>query len=244
MLLDQRLPPTPDRSASIRDNDVTNDMRDFLNRLGSTERSAPPNRRSPKIYKITGGPSSALDGRWVNQPEIGANTHASLQITPGVGFPEGMEFPRFEVAGTPRAKRADVYSIVRNLWLVSNRAKAAFEKCDKGAFAFIQATLQSTGGVVLELDYWLCDVVRLVDALDAERSGLKLDRTGDRPQTLSALAGGEASFRAADLDGIHFFRLATEPGTICCDETGRGAIRAASPKLRGIDCSRWGYADG
>jgi hypothetical protein len=128
-------------------------------------------------------------------------------------------------------------------WLVSDHAKDIFESIDSEAFEFREVELRNRQGK-RGPRYWYCDVVRLLDALDPESSGLGVQVMPDgAPHTMSMWAGiaGNAFFKKSVIGDHHIFRLKTEPGTICCDQLMRDAIHK-QPKLRGIQCSVWGGA--
>ncbi len=58
--------------------------------------------------------------------------------------------------------------------LVSGRAKTWFEELDEEAFAFCACDFENRYDTE-DSDYWLCDVVRIVDAIDASGPNIKRD---------------------------------------------------------------------
>ncbi|MGY2937581.1 hypothetical protein ACVWZ6_007183 [Bradyrhizobium sp. GM6.1] len=68
-------------------------------------------------------------------------------------------------------------------WLISGRTKAVLEWLDPEAFVFVQCTVRVPHGSYDGPDYWICDVVRILDALDEAQSRLTI-RTEDDPRSL------------------------------------------------------------
>src|ERR1700722_3628874 len=54
-------------------------------------------------------------------------------------------------------------------WFISDRMKSVLEKTDREAFAFLRCEMRSSDGQKLP-ERWLCDVIRVLDPLDEEKS--------------------------------------------------------------------------
>ncbi len=63
------------------------------------------------------------------------------------------------------------------VWLVSGRAKSCFEAADKQAFDFCACDIENRNEPK-DTDYWLCDVVRIIDAIDASGPNIKKEYDG------------------------------------------------------------------
>lgn len=59
-------------------------------------------------------------------------------------------------------------------WLVSERTKALFERLDPEAFVFVPCEVRMRRGQYDGPKFWLCDVVRVLDALDESQSRLRM----------------------------------------------------------------------
>ncbi|MBR0756566.1 DUF1629 domain-containing protein [Bradyrhizobium jicamae] len=66
-------------------------------------------------------------------------------------------------------------------WLVSDRAKVVFEAVDPGGFVFLPCAVRVPRGVWEGPRYWLCEVVRVLDALDEVHSRFVKIGIGDDP---------------------------------------------------------------
>jgi Protein of unknown function (DUF1629) len=58
----------------------------------------------------------------------------------------------------------------RNFWLVSDRTKTVFQAVDTGAFAFCECMVKLPDGDYDGPRYWLCNVTRILGALDEAQS--------------------------------------------------------------------------
>lgn len=122
-------------------------------------------------------------------------------------------------------------------WLISDRAKAVFEAVDPEAFTFVACDIQVPGGVWDGPHYWFCDVRRILDALDEERSRLSIE-IDDEPASRSfgqkcyGLYEAKLTFKEELIGNAHVFRMAYAEQSVICDEDFKGAWKAAG--LRGL----------
>ena len=87
---------------------------------------------------------------------------------------------------------------------------------------------------------WLCEVVRVLDALDEEKTeayykwyGRQLIGVADNGTKIYRLVGTEALFfKETVVGGHHIFRVQYSPATVICDEEIRQACKSA--QLTGI----------
>jgi len=75
------------------------------------------------------------------------------------GFPPMPEIPRYVIHGPPRDMEQEEF-----YWVVSDRMKAVLEAVDHEAFAFVKCEVRLRNGEPGP-GYWLCDVMRIVDAV-------------------------------------------------------------------------------
>ncbi|MGO1068424.1 DUF1629 domain-containing protein [Lysobacter sp. CA199] len=122
------------------------------------------------------------------------------------GFPELREKPLLvhdpEKGGMPR----DLESGLSGYWLVSERLKNLFEKIDPDGFAFAACDFRLADGTEGPTHY-LCDVVRSLDALDEDRSRVKILVDDDFVNGKAYDLGGGARlvFREDMVAGAHVF---------------------------------------
>ncbi|QOZ70770.1 DUF1629 domain-containing protein [Bradyrhizobium arachidis] len=130
-------------------------------------------------------------------------------------------------------------------WLISDRTKAVLEGLDPEAFVFVPCHVRVPQGSYHGPDYWLCDVVRVLDALDESQSRLII-RIEDNPRSLDfgkkvylALPGSKRVFTEAAIGKAHIFRMAHAEADVICDQDMKDACKAAGLKrIRFKDVSK------
>lgn len=128
------------------------------------------------------------------------------------------------------------FEILAGLWIVSNALKQVFESVDPEAFAFTACAFTQADGSAGP-PYYLCNVVRVLDALDEEASRvrIKYERDHDAGEDLrfySVSGGASLIFKPAVVGNAHVFRqprLGTQP---ICDRAMFEALNAAN--LNGV----------
>lgn len=91
-------------------------------------------------------------------------------------------------------------------WLVSDRMKAALEQVDPEGFDFAACDIRLKNGEPGPR-YWLCDVMRVLDAVDEANSTVQLCNRPSEPK-LYGLAGPHSlNFRTDVVGSAHAFRL-------------------------------------
>jgi hypothetical protein len=206
---------------------------------------------SQRIYMFSYGSSGAREPRvdWVNQPVVPHTSNpiyrGDLPDGPiadrgnhargvGSGFPPFPETPLFVFDRSIRSKSPkDIIAVMRELHLLSERAKAVFEPfAESGAaLQFFNVETRQKDGAPGPL-YWLADITLFLDALDEAASNATVTMCGGvkRVNLMSRNV-----FRRSDIGQHHIFRLMHSPGTVCCDETFRSALISVKPKLTGLD---------
>jgi hypothetical protein len=128
-------------------------------------------------------------------------------------------------------------------WLVSDRAKSVFEAADPAGVAFLPCDVRLPHGDYDGPRYWLCDVLRVLDALDEARSRLKIgirddERYADFGRKYYSVPI-DLVFRDDAIGDAHVFRMAHMRGTIICDQTMKDACKVAGLKgIRFVDASK------
>jgi hypothetical protein len=136
----------------------------------------------------------------------------------GRGFPdyEGIPVLKFD----PRRKIIADWRLDGCYWVVSNRTRELLEKLDGDAFDF-RPTISSQGkNPVPGGPFWLCDVIRVLDAVDEERSELYMGQTQTVDGTLinRRYQGIHlARFRPEIVGEAHVFDLARNSMTVVDD---------------------------
>ena len=153
------------------------------------------------------------------------------------GFPDYPEAPRFLLDGKLGRLPQDL-ELFHGFWLVSDRTRSVFEAVDPAGFAFLACDVRVPRGDYDGPPYWLCDVIRVLDALDEARSRLKIGIREDAryedfgKKYYSLAGGGELVFREDAIGDAHVFRMQYLHRTVICDQTMKDTCKAAG--LKGI----------
>jgi hypothetical protein len=108
---------------------------------------------------------------WVNEKRLRENFLADRnQPFLGLVFSESpkIAFDREDRRGQLR----DVYFMMLGIWLVADRVKSLFESIDSDAFAFVKADVDYRNFDKLGHGFWFCDLVRVLDCIDEQKSAL------------------------------------------------------------------------
>lgn len=145
----------------------------------------------------------------------------------GTGLPRSLASPTFLLdSAHGRVDLCDVEAELRDLWIVSDRAKQLFESLDADAFEFQEIAWVPNARGAQQERRWLCDIVRFVDALVEEKSQpyVTTDPSGVR---FASPQGFPAFFSQSAIGRNHIFRLKYDPLFIACDWTFRDAFQSA-----------------
>src|SRR5262249_18496469 len=113
-------------------------------------------------------------------------------------------------------------------WLVSDKLKIVLETADPKGSAFVRCDTHLRGGEPGP-SYWLCDVVRVLDAVDEEESQLKIyDEEYHKSYSLSG--GARLIFKEETVGSAHIFRMAYFRPAVICDQFLKDACMAARLK--------------
>jgi len=143
------------------------------------------------------------------------------------GFPDYPEPPRVLIDKKIGRPLRDIEQC-SGYWLISDPMKAVLEEVDREAFAFVQCEVQRPPGES-EPGYWLCDVIRILDALDESASDVKIyDENGIK--TYSLLGAHKLVFNEATVGSAHAFRMSVRDPLVICDQQVKDACGAAGVK--------------
>lgn len=121
-------------------------------------------------------------------------------------------------------------------WLISNRTKAVFERLDPEAFVFVPCDVRIPHGRYDGPNYWLCDVARVLDALDESQSRLRIGIRNDvrfidhGKKYYEFSYSDKLVFREDAIGNAHIFRMAHADAAIICDQELKDACKSAGLK--------------
>ncbi|MDE5443756.1 DUF1629 domain-containing protein [Bradyrhizobium sp. CSA207] len=195
------------------------------NPKSSTRRSNPDQR---KFYHIT------FD--YLRGGSLGFHMENEGVLPDEVGGLTGMiEPPRFMFKKSLGRMPRDL-EIYRRYWLISDRAKLVFESIDPEGFSFVPCTVRTPRGAWEGSPYWLCDVVRVLDALDESKTRVKSSIRDDRRyedfgrKVYEFTGETELIFREEVIGNAHIFRMAYYDSRIICDGELKDACKSAGLK--------------
>jgi len=204
--------------------------------------AAEPAKGDP-LYMLYLGTGDMVDSDWIDFPfddfglfpgPLKNTSHPRI----GTGFPPEMQAPLI-VFGR-RGRHVDFRAYGRSLWLISDRAKQFLETIDPEAFLFVKVNAKTKGARKADplepgREYWLCDLIRYVDALNIVEGEMDYSPNGTGGQFYMPILGKIGSFRKRDVGGAHVFRLASRPGSVMVDQFF--ADEAKRRKLTGLKIS-------
>ena len=144
-------------------------------------------------------------------------------------FPALSEPPRLIIDRSLGRAPAD-WELFHDFRLVSARMKGLLEAVDREGVAFLECETQSLGRKPAPR-YWLCDVVRILDAIDEERSRGEILGDGTENRRYDITRTSCLAFKEEAVGSAHIFRPRFW-GLIICDQVMKDACRAA--RIRGI----------
>jgi hypothetical protein len=196
------------------------------------ERAAGRARKKRRFYivypKVTG---RGLGYRLLNADTLLVDGAAIITPLPGRrGFRNYPETPVF--LADPKDGPIDWdFRTYSAYWLISDAMKAVLESVDPAAFAFLKCKSQLPDGSQGPA-LWLCDVVRVLDALDEERSRVRIETASDGSKYYGLAGGPSFVFKEDIVGSAHVFRLKHAEDLVICDEEMRLACKQA--ELTGI----------
>ncbi len=146
-------------------------------------------------------------------PEIGSR-----------GFPNYPERPVFLFDKKLGRSVRDI-EVFHSYWLVSDRMKSVLEGVDRNGCAFLECDIESRP--MIEGRYWLCDVLRVLDAVDEEKSVIKIKVEPNGNKIYNFMGGGRLVFKQKIIQDVHIFRLKYLTAAVVCDELMKLSCRRA-----------------
>lgn len=123
------------------------------------------------------------------------------------------------------------FEVYASIWIVSQALKDVFDAVDRQGFAFVACDFTLADGTPGP-QYYLCDVIRELDALDAPASRVKVklehDFITDQDVQFYSIAGGASLvFKKGVVGGAHVFRQPNSGFAPICDRTMFDALSRA-----------------
>ncbi|WP_349999338.1 DUF1629 domain-containing protein [Stenotrophomonas lacuserhaii] len=150
-----------------------------------------------------------------------------LRPTKG-GFPELSETPRLVYSPDKGDPPQDLEGGISGYWMVSRRLKQVLSQVDPDGFEFVEADYRLSDGTKGP-PYYLCDVIRELDALDEVASRLTIEESDEYPagKFYDLTGGSSLAFRKDAVGDAHVFRTPYSGRLVFCDRRLRDAIFAA-----------------
>jgi len=143
------------------------------------------------------------------------------------GFPPLRETPHLVYRPREGVLPEDLEGGMSGYWLVSERLRQVMVSVDRDAFVFAETEYRLCDGSKGPI-YFLCDVVRTLDALDEDASTLDLVISDDYEEGKYYGLTGEVrlAFKRDVLGSAHVFRLPFHGG-VFCDRIFKNAVEDA-----------------
>jgi hypothetical protein len=123
------------------------------------------------------------------------------------------------------------FEIFSGYWFVSEKMKSVLQAVDREAFALLECDVQSPDGN-RQPARWLCNVVRVLDAVDEAQSTVKVGVADNGSKCYRLRNNDKLVFKDSVVGGAHVFRMKYFEPRIICDEELKRACKLAD--LEGI----------
>jgi hypothetical protein len=110
-------------------------------------------------------------------------------------------------------------------WLVSQRLKNVLDELDSQAVVFSESETLHISGKPIEPKHYLCDVIRELDAIDRDKSEVKIE-VEDGEVFYNLLGSKRLEFVEEMVCSLHIFRQKNMAAVICDDELKDACFRA------------------
>ncbi|MEZ2146472.1 DUF1629 domain-containing protein [Bradyrhizobium sp. DN5] len=199
-------------------------------------------KKAPKLYRVE------LDFRIRRPPGWEMENFDALGVGPVLHSPQGersfpplSETPRLLIDKSLGRPPVD-WELFHDFGLASDRMMSVLEAVDAEGVAFLRCETRSLRGGAPA--YWLCDIVRTLDAIDEEKSNVEVLDDGTDFRRYSYMADSSFVFREEVIGSAHIFRPRFLDGRVICDQVMKDACKAAGLKdLRFQDpYANWKYA--
>jgi hypothetical protein len=160
-------------------------------------------------------------------PPLSLGAHALFPPPGRRGFPAYPERPRMVIGRRKSGRSPSDIELYHSYWLISDRLKSLFEAFDAPAFEFqacdVKLANGSTGPV-----FWLCDVVRVLDAF-AESTLQEIrghrERTGKTDFVFRSEKTLALAFNETVIGNLHIFRTPYSQTDVFCDQALKDACK-------------------
>ena len=142
------------------------------------------------------------------------------------GFPVYPEKPRVLIGRRKNGPPPSDIELFHSYWLVSDRLKLLFEATDPQAFAFQACDVKLRNGSPGPV-YWLCDVIRVLDAF-GEKTLDEIRRLGYR----GYFGNKTLIFNESVIGESHIFRTPYSQGAVFCDQHMKDVCK--NTEIKGI----------
>ncbi|RRU05500.1 DUF1629 domain-containing protein, partial [Stenotrophomonas sp. 278] len=154
-------------------------------RVGGDDGNAP---RPNEFFIINCDCNAPVHGvKFVNEEKLRPAGQAFVRPDDG-GFPEFPEAPLFRATLESHELR-DFYSSFEGYWLVSEKLRRVMEAVDEKGVQFVSTKFIQVDGSE-DAKFYLCDVTRVLDAVDEEASDVRILTDGFPKGKFYRLAGG------------------------------------------------------
>lgn len=208
-----------------------------------------------KMFTVRAGAELGVPGvEWTNCAVLADQELPAGHLPDPGNFAQGvgsgfwnMETPLFLIdPAKGRVPLADVEpAIGRDIWLISGRAKRVFENVDAAGFEFVRVKIKTRSDhaeVQSDPEYWLCDVVRFLDALDEEKSSAVVKSLSNGVKRARRRGIGTEVLKSSVIGrDSHIFRLMYAPSAVYATESFVDAVTKA--KLTGVKIGDGGRLD-
>ncbi|TGE01006.1 imm11 family protein [Methylobacterium nonmethylotrophicum] len=203
-------------------------------RAPAGRRGKPPRPRQRTFYSVAyRGRATARGMRFLNKAEVFANGPPLTFQPPGFferGFVSYPVTPRFHLSKRFGRWPADIEED-GPYWLVTDRAKEVLSQLAPSDFAFMALDVEVDPGEN-PVKYWLCDIIRMTDAVDLERSQARVHKDRSGKDIIEMTSATQLAFKENLLEGYRVFRLLANFTAIICDKIFKDTVKAA--RLTGL----------
>jgi uncharacterized protein DUF1629 len=192
------------------------------------------NQRKPKVrkfYIISWSTAHKLaDFEVENLDVLRAGALALYPPDGRRGFPAYPEKPQVVMGKRKSGPAPSDIELFHSYWLISDRLKSLFDSLDPSAFAFPACDVKLRDGSTGPI-YWLCDAVRVLDALGEstlQEIRSYRERTGFTYRGF--MSDKKLDFNDAVIGDSHIFRTPYSRDDVFCDQSLKDACKEAGIK--------------
>jgi hypothetical protein len=148
------------------------------------------------------------------------------------GFPDYPEMPRVVLGRRKKGPPPSDLELCQSYWLISDRLKRVFETVDASAFSYQACDVRLRDGSPGPV-YWLCDVLRVLEAFGAKTlAEIRRYRETTGYQYRGFIGDTTLVFSEEAIADAHIFRTPYSQNDVFCDQVMKDAC--ASAGIKGI----------